>query len=127
MLLAPLARAEETVRCESDRGRYRYCNVGTHNRVSIQHQLSSTGCRLGDNWGYDRHGVWVDRGCRAEFRVGKSSHHSDKDAAVAVGAVAGLALIAALAAKKVATTPKSRHGPSARSAATTRSRMPTLT
>jgi Protein of unknown function (DUF3011) len=100
LLAAPVAHADQTIQCASDRGRYRYCNVDTGNRVSLSRQLSSTYCRLGDNWGHDRHGVQVDRGCRAEFRVGHDSGRSNKDAAIAAGAaVAGSVLIAALAAR----------------------------
>jgi len=32
-------------------------------------QLGDTSCVEGYNWGRDEHGVWVDRGCRAEFMV----------------------------------------------------------
>jgi len=99
-VLPHAARAEQTFNCESNSGRYHYCRVETGNRVSLTRQLSNTHCRLGDNWGYDRHGVWVDRGCRAEFRVGSSHHDDNKDVAIAAGAVAGIAIIAALAANK---------------------------
>jgi len=26
---------------------------------------------FGKSWGYDNRGIWVDRGCRAEFNVGR--------------------------------------------------------
>lgn len=102
------AFAESMVRCESERERYRYCSVWTDNRVTLDRQLSRTRCTFGYNWGYDRNGVWVDRGCAAEFRVGRwDSHgggqHGGNDnrdkAAIAAGAVATVAIIAALAAK----------------------------
>jgi hypothetical protein len=34
----------------------------------LQRQLSSTPCRLGQNWKYDERGIYVRQGCRAEFR-----------------------------------------------------------
>lgn len=92
-----------TIHCESHHGRYQYCSVETSNRVSVQRQLSKTSCRLGDNWGYDRHGIWVNEGCGADFKVGgghKHGHNDDHGPAIAAGAaVAGIALIAALAAQ----------------------------
>jgi hypothetical protein len=35
----------------------------------LERQLSDARCIRGDNWGVDRGGIWVDRGCAAEFRV----------------------------------------------------------
>jgi len=63
--------AEQTIRCKSKDREYAYCRVKTHNRVELVRQNSQTRCRQGRNWGYDRHGVWVDRGCEATFRVGR--------------------------------------------------------
>ncbi len=59
----------QVVRCESDRERYRRCDVRVNRGVDLGRQLSSTRCVEGNNWGWDRNGIWVDRGCRAEFRV----------------------------------------------------------
>ena len=57
-------------RCESDNRRQRYCSVDTRGGVRMTRQLSSTPCMRGRNWDYDRHGVWVSHGCRAEFIAG---------------------------------------------------------
>jgi len=105
MLAAPWSSfaSERTLRCSSDNYRYHYCRADTDNRVRLDRQISNTDCRRGDNWGYDRGGVWVDRGCAAEFKVGKSSSHhgSDGDKALAAGAaIAGIAILAAVAASK---------------------------
>jgi len=32
-------------------------------------QNSDSPCQQGYSWGYDREGIWVDRGCRADFAV----------------------------------------------------------
>ena len=32
-------------------------------------QRSDSSCRQGYSWGYDRRGIWVDHGCRADFQV----------------------------------------------------------
>lgn len=103
LLVAPLASAQEIVRCESDRSRYQFCSVPTGNRVSLVRQISRTRCRLGDNWGFDRNGVWVDRGCSAEFSVGGNDRGRDRDddkKIVAGAAVAAVAIAAAVAARR---------------------------
>jgi hypothetical protein len=58
-----------TLRCESDDNRQRRCNTDIRGRVELVRQLSSTRCIQGSNWGWDRGGIWVDRGCRAEFLI----------------------------------------------------------
>jgi hypothetical protein len=99
LLLPTLAQASSIVHCESRHHMYNRCEVNTEGRVSIERQTSYSACRQGENWGYDRNSIWVDRGCGADFRVGDGggSHHNK---AVAVGAaVAGLAVLAALASR----------------------------
>jgi hypothetical protein len=63
-------RGQQTVRCESQDGRQRFCpaDVGRA-RVELTRQLSRGECRFARNWGYDRRGVWVNGGCRGEFTV----------------------------------------------------------
>lgn len=53
--------------CESRDYRYTRCETGPARRVDLVRQLSKSECRYGHSWGYDREGVWVDRGCAAEF------------------------------------------------------------
>lgn len=94
-----LARADErTVRCESRNGRYRFCPVDTEDQVRLERQLSNVPCDLWRNWGFDRRGVWVDDGCRAEFKVGRGMSGGTK--AAIVGGVAAAAIIAAIVASK---------------------------
>lgn len=95
-LVAPgAARADQTVRCESDNNRYRSCPVDTHGGVRLTRQLSDSGCWQGDTWGFDRNRIWVTRGCRAEFRVGSRSSSSGSStgekvaAGLVLGAIAG--------------------------------------
>jgi len=60
----------QVVRCESNDRRHRRCNVPVgRGGVNLVRQLSDTRCVQGRNWGWDRSGIWVDGGCRAEFRV----------------------------------------------------------
>jgi hypothetical protein len=96
LVAGPLpARASQTIRCESPSMGYRFCRADTDHRVELVRQISHTDCRENHNWGYERNGVWVNRGCGAEFRVGRGGSSGDK-AALGV-AIVGLAAIAAAA------------------------------
>jgi len=55
--------------CESNDYRYTYCPVPVRRDVDLVAQYSKSPCRFQSTWGYDRGGVWVDRGCAAEFVV----------------------------------------------------------
>lgn len=61
--------AAPTITCSSNNGDRVYCEVDTRNGVKLAKQISGSPCREGETWGYDRRGIWVDRGCRAEFRL----------------------------------------------------------
>ena len=91
-MAAPAAlRADETIFCESRNYRYRYCRVDTDHRVSLIRQRSSFAkCELGRSWGYDSRGVWVDRGCSGEFRVGKGGGGNTAAAAGAAALIGAL-------------------------------------
>ncbi len=66
----PPPQAVRSFRCESQRGRREYCPVQMGNGYPVLvRNLSSTPCDLQRNWGWDRNGVWVDDGCRGEFRI----------------------------------------------------------
>ena len=74
----PLARAQATLgmapgsnfNCSSEDGRRKYCPTNTAGGVQLVKQRSGSPCTFGQTWGYDRRGVWVDRGCRADFAIG---------------------------------------------------------
>lgn len=58
------------LRCESHDGRYNFCSTyGNVGRAQLRRQFSDSSCRLNVSWGYRNGGIWVDRGCRAEFVV----------------------------------------------------------
>ena len=59
----------QVIRCESNDGREQYCRVSIRQRADLSKQLSRTRCVQGQNWRWDRGGIWVTGGCRAEFRV----------------------------------------------------------
>lgn len=63
-------RQPQMFRCESVDGYPRFCRLPFQaSRIDLRRQLSSTRCQQGYNWGWQRDGVWVERGCRAEFVV----------------------------------------------------------
>ena len=57
------------VSCSSDNGGRNYCPVNTGNGVQLVNQRSGSPCVQGQTWGFDARGIWVDRGCRADFQV----------------------------------------------------------
>lgn len=60
--------SNDIVRCESIDYRQKYCEMNLRNaRAYIIHQLSHASCM--NNWGYDRRGIWVKDGCRADFTI----------------------------------------------------------
>jgi Protein of unknown function (DUF3011) len=56
--------------CASDNGRRAVCPTDTRGGVQLVRKRSDASCDYGRDWGYDRRGIWVDRGCRADFRIG---------------------------------------------------------
>lgn len=73
-------RYGRTVRCESWDSRTVYCALPTRGGVYLAAQLSRSPCIEGRTWGISRNGVWVTRGCRAEFRVGsRERRYGDDD------------------------------------------------
>jgi hypothetical protein len=58
-----------TITCSSDDGRRRYCEVDTRSGVRLLKQRSGSPCDKDQTWGVDNRGIWVDRGCRADFEV----------------------------------------------------------
>jgi hypothetical protein len=58
-----------TVTCASNDGRRNYCPANTSRGVQLVNQRSGSACIQGQTWGYDNRSIWVDRGCRADFRL----------------------------------------------------------
>jgi len=55
--------------CESKDRRKRFCGASIGVGATLVRQLSGRACEEGRSWGWDRNGIWVDDGCRAEFSV----------------------------------------------------------
>lgn len=60
-----------SVTCASTNNRLTTCDWNSRNgRPVLMEQLSGAPCIEGQSWGYDnRHGLWVNNGCRARFGV----------------------------------------------------------
>lgn len=56
--------------CESGDGKIHWCHEGIGGRVRLVRERKGR-CIEGRTWGQGRNGVWVDRGCRADFEVTK--------------------------------------------------------
>ena len=54
----------------SSSGNRSFCDAHTRGGVLLRRELrNSQQCVEGATWGYDNRGIWVDRGCRAEFEL----------------------------------------------------------
>lgn len=63
-------RPARLLRCESHDNRPNFCRIpGRFRDAEIQRRLSRADCDYGYSWGLRRDGIWVDRGCRADFAV----------------------------------------------------------
>jgi hypothetical protein len=60
----------QTITCSSNDGRRNFCNADTRRGVRLSRQISGSACVQSQTWGFDNRGIWVDRGCRAEFLIG---------------------------------------------------------
>jgi hypothetical protein len=57
------------ITCSSNDGRRNWCSVRPGADVRLSRQISGSPCDRGRTWGVDQRGIWVDRGCRADFSV----------------------------------------------------------
>ena len=62
------------ITCASDNGRRKVCPANTSKGVQLVRQRSDAKCQEGSSWGLDTRGIWVDKGCEADFLVGVPGH-----------------------------------------------------
>jgi hypothetical protein len=60
---------QQLVTCSSNNGKRNWCDIGNSRDVQLVRQISGSPCVRGNTWGIDQRGLWVDNGCRADFRV----------------------------------------------------------
>jgi hypothetical protein len=63
-----------TITCASDDGRRKICRANTSNGVQLVRERTDAKCKEGYSWGHDTSGIWVDKGCEADFVVGVPGH-----------------------------------------------------
>jgi hypothetical protein len=57
------------ITCSSNNGKRNYCPANIGRGVRLTNQRSGSPCIQGQTWGWDNRGIWVDRGCRADFAI----------------------------------------------------------
>ena len=64
----------DIVACDAGKNGRVHCKADAAGKdVILVRQRSKTGCVRGRDWGVDDGGIWVDRGCRADFRLSPST------------------------------------------------------
>jgi hypothetical protein len=82
--------SSRTITCSSNDGRRNYCNMDTSNaRIAMTKQISGSSCVEGTTWGFDGRGIWVDKGCRANFLVQTGGGYGGPGAAYGDSGVQG--------------------------------------
>jgi len=71
LVLPAVSFAQQTFKCEANNNNRKYCGSYRPDEVRMQEQISGSPCIEGQTWGVDRQGLWVERGCRAVFVVGR--------------------------------------------------------
>jgi len=56
--------------CESLNNTRHQCHDKALGGVTLVRQMSDNACIKGQTWGINQRGIWVDKGCRAEFSIG---------------------------------------------------------
>jgi hypothetical protein len=74
VFIKPTVAHGQTIYCASDDGHRHYCDANTRGGVQMTRQRSGSACTQGQTWGWDNRGIWVDRGCRAEFVTGNGGN-----------------------------------------------------
>src|SRR5262249_39054133 len=59
--------------CESLNNTRHQCHDKVLGGVTLVRQMSDNPCIKGQSWGLNQRGIWVDKGCRAEFSIGGTS------------------------------------------------------
>ena len=77
---AKTALGSDTVLCESDDDRLHVCRLDNarDKNIVLDRKLSKSSCTEGRSWGVNHKGIWVDRGCRAVFRVSEYRDRRDR-------------------------------------------------
>lgn len=70
----------QNIYCASDDERRHTCPVNINGgAVRLVNQRSGSDCVQGRTWGFNSSGIWVDRGCRADFEVSGGRGNGGRD------------------------------------------------
>ncbi len=74
IIIPGISEAQQQIRCESDGNNFKFCRAGLNrgDDVQLTRRFSKASCERGYSWGLERGGIWVDRGCRADFSISRS-------------------------------------------------------
>ena len=78
----------DVVACDSKNGERVHCDADASKGAALLQQRSKTTCVRGRDWDVDASGVWVDHGCRADFKLGEATVPAHNAAATPVAAKA---------------------------------------
>ncbi len=87
--IAPAQAATKLI-CSSVDFDYSFCRVDTRGKIRIVQQLSRSPCIEDRTWGSNSRGIWVDRGCSAQFAISSGNGGSLVGAAIIGGIVGAL-------------------------------------
>ncbi|WP_082582690.1 DUF3011 domain-containing protein [Frateuria sp. Soil773] len=106
--IASGSESANEVTCESKNNEQTECPMNTRGEVQITRRLSHSSCVEGQDWGLNRHSVWVRNGCRAVFRnVSRSDAYASESYSTHSGSTSKESADAAVAACKSALALKS--------------------
>src|SRR6478672_491831 len=71
LVVPAFSAAQQSVTCEANNDNRKYCGSYDPDQVRMDRQISGSPCIQGQSWGVDRQGLWVERGCRAIFAIGR--------------------------------------------------------
>ena len=80
-------RDSRIILCNSINGDRNFCDADTRGGVRLDRRTSYADCQENYSWGYTNRGIWVDRGCSAEFAVYAVSDNRGRYTVLAPGTV----------------------------------------
>jgi hypothetical protein len=70
---------DRIITCSSEDGGRHYCKADARRGAQLVRQRSGSPCIQGSTWDFDEHGIWVDKGCRADFAVETRDRHENTE------------------------------------------------
>lgn len=68
----------DVVACDAKGNERVHCKADAARGVTVLRQRSKTECVRGRDWDSDAAGIWVDHGCRADFKLGANAGAAEK-------------------------------------------------